>query len=851
MSEDMFMVVIVHILEEVPGEFHHRPNLLGTERATCDVFPSEGTTRTGEPEPPRTPRRSAPCGWRSVRSTPQSRSPSAAKTGKVKQNANLNTRDPHRRRQAGPPHCTAGGGSDPSAPGPPGPWARFVPCAQRAEPSHPHTKPRLKPAYQQLLPRRPARSPPPPCPPRRRARSGAGQAALRSASAVRTEHAPARLREAFGPAPGVPRPRALAAGRGVAGAGPTPGFLAGPRARAGEGARPAGKGRPASPDLPTPHAPCRPRLPQHRGARSEGSGTPTPRTFSRARTRRLPAAAGPEGTHAGLRGTAPRSSDLHTAGARGVPESRASPAGNTAGTREEHRAGVPHTKRARKSHSRVRVPAPPAPRPASCSGRATSGTRHVVHALRDSRPRAPSPHTGNRRGPPGPQAHRAAPGSAPGAEPARGEWTRQRARRLTQSPRPLAPPRRAPDSGSPRGTAGPTQRGLWARAPPRTGPPALALRTPEAARDRRPPRPHRPHAHSAGANKAGVGPRQVSLRGRVAGTRRRLAGRTRAPSYHKGPGRGSGAARRPVPPSPGSASSRQPRHRRQQVFAASGREDDPALAPPSPATCPPAPRAPCPAPFPRAPAGLGSRPPRPGTARPLLTSRAAAVGRAARPRGPPAPPPLGKLPDVGADSAPPAAARPPPALPAPPPPARPERSLARRGCLRGPRAGPAGRGAPPVGRRERSWRRGTPAPGRAAGADGLPGAGGRGRRGRGAAGDAGEPARAAEAFPDRRRDGSETTPPPRLPPTFPGLPPTPRGLCPPRARGSRPAFRHATRRHGHVPIGAQNCARGVRETPPAASPRGRSTGKARPQSAGASTCIRDARDGGCEGSVRG
>lgn len=274
------------------------------------------------------------------------------------QNANLNTRGPHRRLQARSPHCSAGGASDPSAPGTSGPWARFVPFAQRAEPSHPHTKPLFKPEYQQLLPRRPARSPSPPGPSPVRVgredsntlRHGSGRPSVPR----RGHHGRARSQQG-GESPAPARRRVFRPGCGLV---------------RGKGHGRRGRGDPRVRTSPPRRRPAvrasfstgaRARCPRARKA----AGHPRPE-LSRARTRRLPAAADPEATHAGLRGTAPRSSDLHTAGARGVPESRASPAGNTAGTREEPRAGVPHTKRARKSHSSTRTAS------GFYSGRATS-----------------------------------------------------------------------------------------------------------------------------------------------------------------------------------------------------------------------------------------------------------------------------------------------------------------------------------------------------------------------------------------------------------------------------------------------------------------------------------------------
>ncbi|XP_032716159.1 basic proline-rich protein-like [Lontra canadensis] len=746
-----------------------------------------------------------------------------------------------RRRQAGPPHCTRAEGQTPSAPGTTScPWARFVPFAQRAEPSHPHKKTRFKPAHQQLLPRHPARSPSPPCPLRRRARSGGRP----GPSPVRVGREDSNTLRHGSRRPSVPR-------RGHLG-----------RARSQQGW-----------EAPARRRVFRPGCGLVRGKRHgrRGRGDPRVRTSP---PRTLPAvrasfiAAHALGVAAGgRRGGVPAlgsQRDTHNqnflsradaASARSSGpggDARRAPGDGAAVHRPAHRGRTecpkvervpPGTLRGRwRSTARASrtLSAPASPTAAS----SLLHPHRVRLPARDPprRPRAPGqpapsplPAHGNRHRPLGPQAPPAAPGSAPGAEAARGEWTR---RGVDTAVSPAAD--REP--GSPRPAAPLTRRPHGEPLDPRSG----GSRRPRSAALPA-PTPTPPGANKGGSRRAKFRSRVVSLGpGDDLGVtpvapapprRRRFpAPRPSPPAGHapqvttKGRGGGPGAARRPVPPSPGSAFSSQPRHRRQQVFAASGREDDPALAPPFPCNLP--------AGAPRPPARRPSRAPQPEWA---------PAGRGPAPRGrslPPAPPQSAALLVLRARRLRPrtescrTSARTPHPRPLP---ARPPRSPPRclpRGRSAHWRGGAAcaglGRGRRDAGRPlsaggSAGGSAGSPPAGPAAGADSLPRAGGCGRRGRGAEGDAGEPARRAEAFPDRRRDGSETTPPPRLSPHLPWTPPppAPARLRPPGALRSRPAVRHATRRHRHMPIGAQNCARGVWETRPAASPRGR-TGKARP-----------------------
>ncbi|XP_047576588.1 basic proline-rich protein-like [Lutra lutra] len=545
---------------------------------------------------------------------PRLRRPTATK-------CELEHEDPHRRRQAGPAHCTAGGGSDPQRP-----WHHLLPLAP---------------------------SPPPrtlPDPPHARCCAGparaAGQAPLLSASVVRT-------RTRSGTAQGGPRSRGggTSAARARSRAGsrrrrPDAWFSrraagsCGERGTAGgeEAIRESGPPHPAR-SLPSapPSAPGRALGVAARGRRGGvpalGSqrDTHNENFLSRADAA-SPRSSGPGGDARRARGTALRSTDQHSAGARGVPESRASPAGNTAGTLEEHRAGVPHAKLARKSHSRVVPARDPPRRPRTAGPEPPPRTREPARASGTTgTPGRPGFCSGRRGG---------TRGVDPAVSPA--------ADREPGSPRPAAPLTRRPhgEPGDPRSGGSPRGRPPdWAPGPgfedPRGG---------RGAPPSPPPRPLRPAPTKGGRAATSFAPGSCrwdpeTTCGSVPSRPRPLGGagspapplppgRTRAPSYHKGPRRGSRSRAPAGPAPPSSASSRQPRHRRQQVFAASGREDDPALAPPSPCNLP--------AGAPRPPARRLSRAPRPDWV---------PADRGPAPRGrslPPAPPQSAALRVLGA-----------------------------------------------------------------------------------------------------------------------------------------------------------------------------------------------------------
>ncbi|XP_059248979.1 collagen alpha-1(I) chain-like [Mustela nigripes] len=651
-----------------------------------------------------------------------------------------------------------GRGVRPQRPWHPRPLGSVCPLCQRAEPSHPHTKPRFKPAYQQLLPRRPARSPPPPCPPRRRPgrspvrvgredpntlRHGSGRPSVprrghlgRARSQLGGESpAPAR-RRVFRPGCGLVRGKGHGRrGRGDPRVRTSPprtrpavraSFSTGARARCPRARKAAGHPRPelslARGRGVSPQQRARRERTQGSGGRRRGPATCTPRAHAECpKVERVP-----PGTLRGRgRSTKPASRTL---------SAPASPTAASASLLHPHRVRLP----ARDPPRRPRAPGQPAPSPVPAHGEPgrASGTT--------STPGRPGFCSGRRAGPWGVN-----PAASPAADPE------------PEAPRPAAPrpPRR-----------------------PGTAPPAPTAPTPT------PP----------GANKAGVAPRQVSLRGRVAGTRRRLAGqsrRARAPS----------AA--PVPPPPAPAPRPDTRPKLPQRAGERVRSRAPArpalaglrvlqAATPPPSTGlrrlgaggrPRARASPCnlPAGAPRPPARRPSRAPRPDWA---------PARRGPAPRGrslPPAPPQSAALRVLGARRLRPRSEscrtsartphpRPRPArLPRCPPRRLPRgRSAHWRG---GAACAGLGRGRRDAGRPlsaggSACGGAGPPLAGRAAGADGLQGAGGRGRRGLGAAGNAGEPAGAAEAFPDPRRDGSETTPPPRLAPPplsldSPGHPP--------------------------------------------------------------------------------
>ncbi|XP_022355258.1 basic proline-rich protein-like [Enhydra lutris kenyoni] len=698
----------------------------------------------------------------------------------------------------------------PSAPGTTScPWARFVPFAQRAEPSHPHKKPRFKPAYQKLLPRHPARSPSPACPLLRRARSGCRP----GPSPVRVGREDSNTLPHGSRRPSVPRRGHLGRARSQPGGeSPAPArrrvFPPGCGLVQGKGHGRRGRGDPRVRTSP-------PRtLPAVRASFSAGARARCRRQRS---ARRCPRARKPAGHP---------QPELSLARERGVPPQQRARRGRTQGSGGRRCGPSTCTPRAHAECPKVeRVPPGTLRGPWRSTARASrtlsapaspTAASSLLHPHRvrppardpPRRPRAPGqsapsplPAHGNRRGPPGPQAPPATPGSAPGAEAARGEWTR---------------------------------------------------RTPEAAEERRPPRPH---AHSARRQQRGVAPHQVSL-GVVSlrpGDVLRVSPVAPAP-----PRRRRSPRSPPLPPQPdtrpklpqradegvpepragGSRPRRAPRPPGSRATAVNrsspppGGRTTPRSRRPPPATCPPAPRAPLPGALPAHPGRTGFPPAeaRHRAAAPYLPRRRS------RPRC--------------ASSGPAGSA--------------PARKVAgRRRGLRTPGRGPpAPRAARPAASRAAGALTGAAGlPARASGgASGTRGApcrpagapvaardprerdrlrvltGFRVRAGGGAEGGAGEPARTAEAFPDRRRDGSETTPPPRLaPPPYLDPPPPPRAparLCPPRALRSRPAVRHATRRHGHMPLGAQNCARGVRETRPAASPRARGPGRRDPKARG-------------------